>query len=252
MPREKVQATVNPLGLPAYNGPTGVLEGHVYVEGDPAQDLPGLDFAACPEAKAMHGKNFREESLGGGPKRALLDAVVGITGYKDAYIPSRNEAVTVEVKRCSYSARTFVLTFGQRLDVLNLDIVSKDRFFAPDLAGAPANVLRIAAPRGDAVHLYPRAITRDRLIEKMNHTFMSADVFVAAQPLNTVTGTGGTYRIEGVPVGKLKVSVFHPAFRDLNAKKTDADAGLEAYGQTVEILAGKTTVFDATLRNAAN
>jgi hypothetical protein len=204
MPRAKVLAIINPEGLPEYTGKTGTLEGHIYVEGDPAPDRKDVDYSACPAAKERTGKLFREQNVGG--TRALLDAVIGVTGYRDAYIPSRKEAQVVEIKDCVFTRRTVVLTLGERLDILNRERPAKENFFAPDLAGNPTKVLRLATPGGDAVHLYPKQITRDRLVDKMNHKYMSADVFVGAQPLNAVSVEGGAYRIEGVPVGRMSVT----------------------------------------------
>jgi hypothetical protein len=245
MPRAKVLEVVNPEGLPEYSGKTGTLEGHIYVEGDPAPDRQDVDFSSCPAAKATAGKLFREQAVASG-KRALLDAVIGVTGYRGAYIPSRKEAQVVEIKDCVFTSRTIVLTLGERLDIVNKETPNKNNFFAPDLAGNPTKVLRLAPPGGDPVRIYPIKVMRDRLMDKMNHKHMTADVFIASHPLNAVSGQGGTYRLDGVPVGRMNVTAFHPSFA--NAVRT-VDAGIESH--TVEILDGKTTVYDVVLTHRA-
>jgi hypothetical protein len=248
MPLAKVLEVVNPLNLPVYSGPTGSIEGRVFVEGDAAPERPDLDFSKCPEAKEAYSKLFRDEAPAPkASKRPLLDAVVGITGYRNAYIPSRGEAVTVEIQKCGFLARTIVLTLGQRLDVLNRDAISADRFFAPDLVAAPTSVLRIAAPGGDAVKLYPKTLAHELLVDKMNRKHMRADVYVLANPLTTVTTAGGRYRIDGVPVGKMNATVFHPTFVDSSPNRP-ADAGTNTEASAlVTIEAGKVTNYDAVL-----
>src|SRR5580658_2813912 len=42
-PSANVDALVNPSHLPAYDGPTGSVEGTVFVRGPEAPDLPALD-----------------------------------------------------------------------------------------------------------------------------------------------------------------------------------------------------------------
>jgi hypothetical protein len=247
LPTAEIQAFVNPAGLPPYAGPTGVLEGTVYVTGDEPLPIPGLDFSKCPDAKAVHGNVFREGPKVEGGKRPLLDAVVGVTGYKDAYIPAPRQPVVVEIKDCAFSARTVLVTFGQRLDIANRETTSEDHFYAINLTRGVKGALMVAPPGGEAVHLYPKVPGRDVLSDNMGRTFLTADVFVTRHPLNAVSGAGGKYRIEGIPVGTMRATAFHPAFPDANQKHVAADAGVEAYGEPVEIRDGKVTTYDVVL-----
>ncbi len=247
LPTAEIQAFVNPSGLPPYTGPTGVLEGTVYVAGDDPLPIPGLDFSKCPAAKAVHGDVFRQGPRGEGGKRPLLDAVVGVTGYRDAYIPVPRQPVVVEIKDCAFSARTVLVTFGQRLDIANRETSTEDHFYAINLTRGVKGALMVAPPGGEAVHLYPKVPGRDVLSDNMGRTFLTADVFVTRHPLNAVSGAGGKYRIEGVPVGTMRATAFHPAFPDANQKHVAADAGLEAFGEPVEIKEGKVTTYDVVL-----
>ncbi len=247
LPTAEIQAFVNPVGLPPYAGPTGVLEGTVYVAGDEPLPLPGLDFSKCPSAKAVHGNVFREAPRVEGGKRPLLDAVVGVTGYKDAYIPAPRQPVVVDIKDCAFSARTVLVTFGQRLDIANRETTTQDHFYAINLSRGVKGALMVAPPGGEAVHLYPKMPGRDLLSDNMGRSFLTADVFVTRHPLNAVSGAGGKYRIEGIPVGSMRATAFHPAFADANQKHVSADAGAEAFGEPVEIKDGKVTTYDVVL-----
>ena len=98
------------------------------------------------------------------------------------------------------SARTIVLTYGQRLEVKNLSAPATQKIYAPDFENAPGYALMIAPPGADAVKLYPKSIGRYRLVDKMKNDWMEADVYVIGHPLHTVSNTAGHFRLDGVPV----------------------------------------------------
>src|SRR5688572_9870772 len=54
IPTASVAAMVNPENLPAYAGPTGSVEGTVFVVGPPAPDNVA-DFRGCADASASWG-----------------------------------------------------------------------------------------------------------------------------------------------------------------------------------------------------
>jgi len=70
------------------------------------------------------------------------------------------------------------------------------------------------------VRLYPAQIGRYRLIDRAKNDWMEADVYVIGHPLHAVTDEQGHYRIEGVPVGKLKIAAQHPAIFTLPTRAT--------------------------------
>jgi hypothetical protein len=245
-----VLAVVNPEGLPKYAGPTGTLVGNVYVTGD-APPTQSFDYKRCNDARRaeeMYGKLFREEALDG--KRALLDAVVGVIGYGDAYIPAPQEPVRVEIKNCALSARTYLLTFGQSLNIFNLEAPKKTNFFAVDLQAGAGPALMVAPPQGEPTNVRPRKVGHDLLVDKMDRPFLVADVFVTRHPLHAVTRAAGAYRISGIPVGELQAMAFHPAFGDAGRTQAPADASASReapQGQPVTIKANETTRLDFVL-----
>ena len=224
LPTASVAAMVNPDKLPPYDGPTGSVEGTVTVTGDPPIPTPS-DFSRCPEAEAIWGKSFRE-----GPGRTLADAVVAVTGYK-GYVPAKDEAKQIDIEGCGYTARTAVITFGQRLEVKNR---SKD-FWTPVLQPGPTTVMMMASPNADPVRLYPKKPGRFIVVDR-DRKYVDVDLFVLLQPLAAVTDTKGHYRIDGIPVGKVKVGTMHPRF--------NGDAETE-----VEIKSGVIAKVDLQLRH---
>jgi hypothetical protein len=212
-----VSAAVNAKGEAPYAGATGTIGGLVTVTGDPAPDMPealaGIP-ADCAAAKETYGKLFRE-----GTGRGLADVVVGVTGYS-GYLPEESPGQAADANGCAWNARTYVLTFGQSLDVRSRD----SRPYVPDLMGAKLKAQLVALPRGDAIHLYPEQPGRYQLTDSMR-LFMLAEVLVVKFPTHAVTGLDGRYVIPHVPVGKVKVSALLPATMVQSEKEVEVHAG---------------------------
>ena len=197
---------MNPGHATPYTGPTGSVEGTIRIQGPPAPDAEGLNFSFCPDGQGEYGKLFREGPAGPDGSRPVADAVVTVVDYQ-GFVPERREAERATIVGCGYDARTYAMTFGQRLDIAN----ASPKYWAPELQGAEMPALMVAPPNGDAVKLYPPKPGRYRLHDQMRHTYAVADVYVLLQPLHAVSDVAGHYRIDGVPVGKAKVGVTLPA-----------------------------------------
>ncbi len=229
MPSASIAAMLGADRLPAYSGPTGSIEGTVFVTGEPAPEVQE-DFSKCPSGAKTYGKLFREGPPSPNGARPLADALVGVTGYTGFYVPERREAKLVTIADCAFERRTIDVTFGQRLDIAN----KTPMLFAPALSGALSPALMVAPPNGDPVHLYPHKPGYYKLTDRFDSTFLKADVYVLLHPLHAVTDTGGHFRIDGMPVGT-KLSLF---------------TRLAAIGETakeVEVLSGVVHKVDLTL-----
>ncbi|MET0792735.1 MAG: hypothetical protein ABW061_14540 [Polyangiaceae bacterium] len=212
-----VSAAVNSNGEPPYAGATGTIGGVITISGDPAPDMPEVTRtipADCASAKETYGKLFRE-----GPNRALADVVVGVTGYS-GYVPEDAPAQLADATGCAWNSRTYVLTFGQSLDVRSRD----SRPYVPDLMGAHLKAQLVAVPRGDAIHLYPEQPGRYQLTDSMR-LFMLADVIVVKFSTHAVSGLDGRFVIPHVPVGKVKLSALLPATLVQTEKEVEVHAG---------------------------
>ena len=198
-----------------YAGPTGTLTGVVRIKG---AESPRTKFnypKECRGAEATYGHLFRK-----GLDGELADALVAVHGY-EGFVPPKDKAISVTIKDCAYSARTVAMTDGQHLEVKNLDGATS---YIPHLDGARSAAVLVAVPKGDPVKLYSRGPMRYWLRDQMGRQFMVADVFHFRYSTTSVTGLDGRYRIEGIPVGKVKVSVLVPA---LNMKTFDKDKEFE-------------------------
>lgn len=193
--------------------------------GDPSPETHLRIPADCTEALETYKYLFRE-----GPERAAADVMVGVTEYQ-AYVPAKPPAVKVNIKGCAYDRRTIVLTYGQRIDVANLDDTNS---YLPFLVGDSSPVHMAMAPHSDPVKLSPVTYGRFLLNDEMRRPWMTADVFVLKYATHAVTGLDGRYKIEGIPVGQVRVSAYLVA-ADLTTDKV------------ITIEADKPTVVDFTL-----
>jgi hypothetical protein len=207
IPREGIDSVLNPRHLPPYDGPTGSVEGTVLVTG-PAAPTVHVDASKCPAAIDTYGKLFREGPRRPDGSRPLADAVVVVVGYTGYYLPEREPAVRIAIEpRCGYSSRTIAMTFGQRLEVRN----QTKLLFGPviDQDHLPAVLMAPPLEKGDPVKLYPRQAAYLTISDQMQ-PFVHEDLYVFRHPLHAVTDLDGHFRIDGVPVGALKVGVHHP------------------------------------------
>lgn len=222
VPREQVEAVLNPRKLPAYEGPVGTVEGTVRIKGAEAPKTEVTIPSGCGDALASYSKLFRE-----GTGRTLADALVTVTEY-EGYVPAKREAKAVPIRGCAFDTRTVALTFGERLDVQNRDTKMS---YLPQLIGSRHPVDMVAVPKGDPVKLYPTDVGHYVLGDGMNRNWMRADVFVLKYPTHDVTDLDGGFRIEGIPVGKARVTAYLPAID----KSVDAE---------VEVKEGEATLVD--------
>jgi hypothetical protein len=237
MPSASIAAVVNPDGVPPYSGPTGSVEGMVLVKGPDAPDVPDVSAPLCRAALDTYGKLFRA-----GPARAdglkpLADVVVVVIGYEGRgyYIPERDPAARVTITpSCAYPTRTLAMTFGQWLEVSN----DSTQPFGPYLDYVlQGGAIRIAPPRqaGEPVKVYPPRAghfsMRDRL-----QPYVREDVWVFRHPLHAVTDLAGHFRIDGVPLGPLKVGAELVALGGTGSKAVAEVDVRENVVQNVEIV----------------
>jgi len=213
---------VNPGHEAPYSGPTGSVRGVVTVKGDAPPALTAVTEKipdSCKDARLVYGRLFRE-----GMMRSLGDALVTVSGYK-GFVPAKGDAIRVEGKDCAWNARTFVLTYGQRLDVFSKDRTS----YVPRLMGSEMKAEMVAVPGSGPVKLYPQVPGRYTLVDSM-HIWATAEVFVLKYPTAAVTGMDGKFEIKGVPVGEVTVSALMPAAMQVAQKKVKVEAD-----KTVEV-----------------
>ena len=198
----EVEKVINSSGRTPYAGKVGTLRGKVTIRGD---EFPSAEWsfpADCPNAQAMYGRTFRK-SPGGG----IADALVSVTGY-DAFVPPKAPVVPVKVQGCAFDQRLYAATFGQRLEIQNLDHLGS---YTPFLDGASYRSVMVALPQGAPIKLYPTQPALNYVLRDFQaKPFLQARVLVLKFPTHDVTDGEGQYVIEGIPVGAVDVNVVLP------------------------------------------
>jgi hypothetical protein len=220
--REAAAKALNPKGLPVHSGPVGSVRGVVEVSGDEAplvpemvEKLAQLPPGDCPRARELHRKLYRE-----GVGRTLADVLVTVTEYA-GFLPARGDAVRVEAKGCAFDGRILAMTFGQHLDVFNLDAQP----YLPRLVGTPSYALRVAMPGGPPVPVFAPKPGQYILVDQTRE-YMRSDLFVLGYPTYDVTAIDGQFEIVGVPTGKVKVTAYAPALGKVLEQSVDVEAGV--------------------------
>lgn len=221
-----IASIVNPRGRAPYAGPVGTVVGVVRVTGpEPPERRNYKPPFGCGAALRTYEKIFRK-----GPGGELGDALVGVTEY-EGYVPAKDEAVVLPIKGCAYDRRTVAMTFGQRLEIVNED--TKEPYL-PHLEGSRNPALMVAVPHGEPVKIYPPAPVRYQLRDEMSHSWLEAPVFVLRYATHDVTRENGSFRIEGIPAGTVKVSAYHPVLD-------------KAVNKTIDLKPGETATVDLEL-----
>lgn len=219
LPAGDIAKVVNPNNAEPYKGPTATLRGTVRIKGDPPPNT-NLKFPAdkCGEAAATYGKLFRV-----GLEGAAADVLVTVLGYKQ-FVPAREEAKKITIHGCAFNRRTVAMTFGQRLEVANIDQIES---YMPYLDGAPRRATMVAVPRGAPVKLYAlEGNAHYMLRDEMAKAFLTSDVFVLNFATHDVTGLDGQYEIRDIPVGKVNVAAFLPAIDDAAEQSLELKEGM--------------------------
>ncbi|HMA92648.1 MAG TPA: hypothetical protein VKP30_08180 [Polyangiaceae bacterium] len=198
----EVSATGSESLSPRPSTDTGIVEGTVSIEGDPAPVQPGLAARVtteCPDVSNMYGLLFRE-----GSGRTVADVFVGVTGY-NGVAADKTSPVKVTARGCTWDKRTYGLTAKQHIEVKSADALA----YIPELFGAKKGASLVAVPNGNAIPVYSKGPGMYVLVDQMRN-FIQATVLVVNFPTFDVTGLDGKFRIEGVPIGNAKLSAFLP------------------------------------------
>ena len=231
-PDADIAKVVNPKGEAPYEGPKATVRGTVRIKGD-APPATSFTFPAgkCGEAAATYGKTFRV-----GLEGAAADVLVAVTGYK-GFVPAREEAAKITIHGCAFARRTVAMTFGQRLEVANIDQIES---YMPYLDGAPKKAVLVAVPGGAPVKLYAYEPGHYMIRDELPNPFLTADVFVLAYATHAITGLDGQYEIPGVPAGgEVRVSAFLPSIDKVVEQRITLKEGDNNVDLTLEFDAKK-------------
>jgi hypothetical protein len=183
----------------------GVLAGVVRFAGT-ASRLSPLPVTRDPH---VCGDHRDAEPLVLGPEGGVRDSVVLLEGVARGKRPSAE--VTLDSSRCAFVGHVTAVMAGERTRVKNGDAVLHNPH---GFLGRPT-VFNLALPAREQTIDITRRLTRPGVIRVVCgvHPHMTAWLVVHDSPYYAVTDERGAYRIEGIPPGGYRVTMWHEGFR---------------------------------------
>ena len=220
----------------------GTLTGVVKFSGS----VPRLKPVAVSRGREACGDEKAPEVLVLGDGHTVKGSVVmveGVTrGKRDA------GDVVVDTQGCAFVARVSAAMPGERVRVRNSDTIAHN---AHGRLGK-STVFNVALPGKDQVIDVTKRLTQPGVVELLcgSHPHMQGWLVLHDSPYFAVTDERGAFRIDGIPPGTYRVTMWHEGFRPLGV---DAD-GRPVYGQPrtvtrrVTIAEGAQAAVDFELR----
>jgi plastocyanin len=183
----------------------GVLTGVVKFAGTP----PRLDPLPVNKNRDVCGDSKTSEALVLGPDRGVRGSVILLEGV------ARGRKATAEAvldnARCVFVSHVTAVMAGERVRVKNSDTILHNTH---GFLGKPT-VFNLALPNRDQMIEITRRLTRPGVIRVVcdAHPHMTAWMIVHDSPYYAVTDERGAFRIDGIPPGTYKVTMWHEGFR---------------------------------------
>jgi hypothetical protein len=197
----------------------GVLTGVVRFGGTP----PALEPIPVNKNRDLCGERKPSEALVVGPDKGVKGSVVLIEGVSRGKKPTGE--VILDNNKCLFVSHVTALMAGTRTRVKNSDpILHNTHGFLER-----TTVFNLALPNKEQMIDITKRLTRPGVVRVVcdAHPHMFAWMVIHDSPYVAVTDERGSFRIDGVPAGSYKVTMWHEGFRP---KGTDKD-GRPAYDE---------------------
>jgi len=183
----------------------GVLSGVVRYAGV----RPRAEVLAVARDQGVCGESRTSEALVVGQDGGVRGAVVLVEGVTRG--KKTGGDVVVESRDCRFVPHVTVATVGERVRVANADTV----LHHPKGLAGRTPVFELALPgRGQTIDV-TRRLTRPGAVRLVceAHPHMSGWLVVHDSPYHAVTDEHGAYRVDGIPPGTYRVTLWHEGFR---------------------------------------
>ena len=203
----------------------GTLSGVVRFTGSP----PKLDPIPVNKNRDVCGDQKASEALVLSSDRGVKGSVVLIEG-----VPKGKKGagdVVVDNHKCLFVAHVTATGPGERVRVKNSDAVLHNTHglvHAPGAAGKQ-NVFNLALPTKDQMVDITKRLSKPGVVRLLcdAHPHMSAWMVVHDSPYFAITDERGAFKIDGVPPGTYKVTMWHEGYQPKGADKD----GRPIYGE---------------------
>jgi hypothetical protein len=190
----------------------GVLTGVVKFTGTP----PRLEALAVNKNRDVCGERKPSEALVLGANQTVSGSVILVEGV--ARGKKANGEVVIDNHRCLFVSHVTAAMLGERARVKNSDAILHNThgFF-----GKPT-VFNLALPNKDQMIDITKRLTKPGVVRVLcdAHPHMFGWIVLHDSPYFAITDERGAFRIDGIPPGTYKVTMWHEGFR---AKGVDKD-----------------------------
>jgi Carboxypeptidase regulatory-like domain len=183
----------------------GVLAGVVKFAGVP----PKLEPLAVNKNRDVCGDQKESEALVLGAERGVRGSVILLEAVARGKKPAAE--VVLDNNRCVFVSHVTAAMTGEKARVKNSDAILHNTH---GFLGKPT-VFNLALPNRDQMIDITKRLTRPGVIRVVcdAHPHMSAWMIVHDSPYYAVTDERGAFRIDGIPPGSYKVTMWHEGFR---------------------------------------
>ena len=183
----------------------GVLTGLVKFTGAP----PRLEPLAVNKNRDVCGDHKESEALVLGAERGVRGSVILLEGVARGKRPGAE--VVLDNHRCVFVSHVTAVMAGERVRVKNSDTILHNTH---GFLGKPT-VFNLALPNRDQMIDITRRLTKPGVVRVVcdAHPHMSAWMIVHDSPYYAVTDERGAFRIDAVPPGTYKITMWHEGFR---------------------------------------
>lgn len=208
----------------------GTLTGVVRFVGTP----PELAALPVNKNRDVCGEQKPSEALVLGPEQGVRGSVILIQGVARGKKGSGN--VVIDNHRCLFVSHVTATTPGEHVRVKNSDAVLHNTH---GLLGK-VTVFNLALPNQDQVIDISKRLQKPGVMRILcdAHPHMSAWMIVHDSPYFALSDEGGAFRIDGIPPGRYKVTMWHEGFRAKGADKDGRPVYDEPRTVTKEVTIG--------------
>jgi hypothetical protein len=183
---------------------------------------PKLEPLRVNKNREVCGESKESEALVVGAGGAVRGSVVLIEGVRQG--KKAEGEVTIDNSRCLFVPHVSALMTGARARVKNSDAILHNThgFHAAPGTSGRQTVFNLALPSAGQVIDITRRLSKPGPVRLLcdAHPHMFGWVYVHDSPYVAVTDERGMFRIDGVPPGTYRITMWHEGFR---AKGVDRD-----------------------------
>jgi Polysaccharide lyase family 4, domain II len=199
----------------------GSIEGTVVL-----QKTTGIDPVRVTKDQAICGMNKTLQALVLGRKNGVQNAVVFLDGVRQGKEWNAGKTPVLDQHQCEYVPHVVILPSGSALEIVNDDPILHNVHLYT-FGSVDQTLCNIAQPvKGQRTLIDQMRTVKARILEATcdaGHPWMNAYIFRADNPYAVVTDRDGKFKLENVPPGDYKLTVWHEGVKVI---KTLVDGGI--------------------------